>query len=126
MPTTTTSQARRIPPERSSTDRPERLPAPDGPESDRAATAERSVTLTDVRYPPGYFRTRKTGSVHLIRRARRVIPSAGRGWLALDFWCSNISTDAKGDLLTVQPVGGVTCRACLARRFRNLPRVRGA
>lgn len=89
-------------------------------------TDRRTVTHTDVVDPPGYFLIRTTGTIHLVRRLQQVAWSDGDHWQAIDFWCSNITTGAKGTFLYVAPPGGATCRACLKRRFRNLPRVRSA
>lgn len=78
-------------------------------------------TRTPLLLPPGYFKVRSTGRVHLVRAASRVAYPDDDAWIAVSLWCSGISTDRKGTLLAFAEVD---CPDCEERRFRNLPRAR--
>src|SRR4051812_46813637 len=72
----------------------------------------RHVTQVEIDDPPGYFRMRRTGRVHLVRRVTRFVWRNGETHLSIDFWCANIASDRQGELLPVPPVAAPACAGC--------------
>jgi len=83
----------------------------------------RHVTQVELDDPPGYFRMRRTGRVHLVRRLSRVTWRSGETHQTVEFWCGNISGDQRGDLLTTMPPDAPACATCQGKQDRKSPRV---
>ena len=86
----------------------------------------RYVTQVEMDDPPGYFRVRRTGRVHLVRRVTRFIWRSGEAHRTVEFWCANMSSDQRGELLPTMPPDALTCVGCDRVRYGKLPRARGS
>ena len=85
---------------------------------------DRHVTLVEMDDPPGYFRVNRTGRVHLVRRVTWVTWRSGETHRTVEFWCGNLSSDERGELLTVMPPDALECAGCQRTQHRGLPPVR--
>jgi hypothetical protein len=84
----------------------------------------RHVTQVEMDDPPGHFRITRTGRVHLVRRVTRVTWRSGETYRTVEFWCGNMASDERGELLMVMPPDGLACIGCQQTRYRGVPRVR--
>ena len=74
--------------------------------------------------PPEYFRMTRTGRVHLVRRVTRVTWRGGDTHRTVEYWCGNLSSDERGELLTTMPPDALACVGCQQTRYRGVARVR--
>ena len=79
------------------------------------------TTLVEMDDPPGYFRMARTGRVHLVKGVTRVTRRDGETHLMVKFWCWNMASDERGELLTVMPPDAIECAGCERIRYPARP-----
>ena len=74
-----------------------------------------AMTLGPIPDPPRFFLVAATGRHHRVKRATRHVHPGQRveqGWVAVLFWCGNLSIDTRGTLAMNRPYGSERCAGC--------------
>jgi hypothetical protein len=82
--------------------------------------------FVSVEDPPGYFRVRSTGTIHLVRRVsgdRLVGGALDRG--VVTYWCDTLDSLTRGTLSDRRPYEGTDCARCVTSTARRRARSRG-